>query len=1030
MTADIRIRHAYAVVIVVLFFDIRLSHDASAEWLHVPTKLEQQVGSANVEALHIDQFGQYWVGLQTGLLLFNDALPGIQPEEANRAPWSAYIVDIETNSNGDLFVLTATQGLFFKPASEPDFSYLSLGEEIGDVRGIQLLIDGLDNVWVRYSQSLLTFNAQRIQRNSVVRQKELLSVAINSNLVLRNRLQVCFIVKSRLTCSSSALVRQQLGSLPDSPKLPVLDATHSGIAVQHETGKVVFQSSLGSFGLVDPDNPYDLEYIETPGLGGKKIRAIAETDDGFVAISDNHVFIFGKNLSLSQSIEVPELQEPRGITLWKNSAWITSYTGVRLFGDTDIDIWPDNKVGEGVYVASLAENLTGDLYIGDFYGKLFRKSLSDQEPLLLESATHSLDLADKHVMTLSFFQNQLLVGTFSNGLIIAQELFNGTLTAHNTVCELEGISALASIGDWLLVGTADGKLRASNGAPKECPAQVSSFPQSKLVTSISVDDRYSTAVVTTQENVFVICIDQEPYVCDQLGNVSARPPLFLSSSIGSEGDLWLGTLNDGLIYVPDFKSRRDHDLRKIAITSLEGSAIYAIENSVDNSVWVSSDSGLWLLSSSGKVLDHFSIADGITADDFNHGASLTASDGRVYFGTPFNYVSFSPKEVSKNRELDSIFLRSAFVRDRRGGVTQASHTLDSVELEAWTSSIRIVVSLGDVREKPTYRYLFRLAGFEDNWINTGEVNEITYSSLPPGEYQLFAKGIDASGKETSNTVALAVIVRPPWYSTYSIRSVVVVVVALLLYMIRKVLIRLDQSRKERSRERELLEQTTAQLDRAHELLEDKEKSLGHLIEDSSQYLDLARRITEFSASREGNSVRQESPDIWALQRLSALKLLDRFTSVGIGGISANLYSYTEELSLHIEERLEAKTANVILLNNLADHLTLRRDATYIALVLYELMRNVYQHAFRGRPPDSNIASVYVEKLDSDGNAGLSYKVTVEDNGIGMDDDSVTTASDGGLGLVAELASQFDGAVEASSAAGTTMVVTLRFPERD
>ena len=1003
------------------------SQPAIADWQHIPTEIEKKVGKRPVQAFHIDNQGKTWVGLQGGLLLFDDTKS--QAADHLNPPWSADVVDIGSNSQGDVFVLTRTQGVYYKSSLSENYKRIVMGSIGAERYAKQLLIDGTDHLWLMYDNLLVVMNAARPANYTALKNADQHEVSITSNLLLLDHETVCFGSIGTIICTNTKLLRRNIASLPNKPKI---DAGASGVqhlALSHGSNKIVFATDTGTIGVVDPNNIYDVSLKAENISFSSQISSLSRVRSGYVALTENTTYLLDSGFTLQHSLKSQELQQLIDAHESGDGIWIISLTGLRLLNDIGIRIWPERDNQSTLNVTSFAETESMDLFIAGYSGKIFRtQKANPPEEVLWSDRDHTLK--QKQIMSLATMNDHLIVGTLRSGILTSQLANNGKLKPIDRICNGEGISALKTVGDWLLIGTSSGKLLATSEIPKKCPKVIAELSRRTPVTSISVSPTGDRALVTTEDSVFGVCFENDPFVCEQ-HHYDTEPThmRFLSSCIDDTGAIWLGTLNDGLYRTDPDSGDSTRKLIKQARNDIGRLAIYTINCSGFNDVWISTGNGLWSVRRSGEAARQLSISEGIPTTDFNHGSSIVSSRGRIFFGNPFGFVSFTPSDLTKSSHNRNVFLRAVIIKNIRGGKRLTTLATDLVEIDAWKSSIRVVVSLNDFRNPDANQYFFRLDGLEESWLQSGSINEVAYGSLPPGDFELLAKGVDASGIASNNTIRLPIRVRPPWWSATHLKGAAVLVVGFLMYAARIAWARVDTARRERIQEKELLSETEARLDLAFELAEDRETALKEALNEDGRILEISRSIVAYYSVHSRHSEWTDKTGRWALDRIESLRSINSFSSLVLSELSSNLYSFTEEQVIALEQEFCDVDANVVLLNNIADHRTPKRHSVFLALVLHELIRNVFEHAFIGRPPDSNIASVYLEQHRGDGRPGYPYTIRVEDNGVGARGGPLTPPfTQGGLGFIAQMISAFDGQMEVIDAAGTTVIVHMTFPE--
>ncbi len=83
------------------------------------------------------------------------------------------------------------------------------------------------------------------------------------------------------------------------------------------------------------------------------------------------------------------------------------------------------------------------------------------------------------------------------------------------------------------------------------------------------------------------------------------------------------------------------------------------------------------------------------------------------------------------------------------------------------------------------RYAYKLENFNKDWIYSGSIRSATYTHLPPGEYIFRVKGSNNDGIWNETGIALTLIIKPPWWSTWWAYILYGLILLSGLYLIRR-----------------------------------------------------------------------------------------------------------------------------------------------------------------------------------------------------------------------------------------------------
>ncbi|HEV7766549.1 MAG TPA: GGDEF domain-containing protein [Thermoanaerobaculia bacterium] len=111
------------------------------------------------------------------------------------------------------------------------------------------------------------------------------------------------------------------------------------------------------------------------------------------------------------------------------------------------------------------------------------------------------------------------------------------------------------------------------------------------------------------------------------------------------------------------------------------------------------------------------------------------------------------------------------------------------------------------------RYEHRLTGFESKWIATDASRRVAaYTAIPPGDYLLEIRGSNRTGKWSTHTIRMPVVIHPALHQTLSFKLALVALILGLLYALYLARVRYLEAR--RNELEQIVRARTAELDRA------------------------------------------------------------------------------------------------------------------------------------------------------------------------------------------------------------------------
>ncbi|HXG54246.1 MAG TPA: two-component regulator propeller domain-containing protein [Vicinamibacterales bacterium] len=237
-----------------------------------------------------------------------------------------------------------------------------------------------------------------------------------------------------------------------------------------------------------------------------------------------------------------------------------------------------------------------------------------------------------------------------------------------------------------------------------------------------------------------------------------------------QGRLWVGT-------------RRG--LGRVEVTSgkvswlgqedgLPSSNIAGIAADEEGRLWIGHNRGLTRMDPASGGMTHFGERDGAQGKGYAEGAWAAGGSGLIYFaGT--GVTAFDPRAVGVSPYRPRIVLTALEILHRvvvprwLDPDSPLERTIDAqsrVTLDPDATVFSVEMAALHYADPPTNRLMYRLEGFDPEWIETDARNRVaTYTNLAPGRYVLRARAGTKNGLWSEREAALEIHVLPPWWRT-------------------------------------------------------------------------------------------------------------------------------------------------------------------------------------------------------------------------------------------------------------------------
>jgi len=512
----------------------------------------------------------------------------------------------------------------------------------------------------------------------------------------------------------------------------------------------------------------------------------------------------------------------------------------------------------------------------------------------------------------------------------------------------------------------------------------------------------------------------------------------------SKGNMWVGTSGDGLMKInPNLKNVK-------LINEKDGLADGVIHKLFEDNagrIWMSTNKGIsWLNPNTGKVVN-YSFHNGLQNSSFKNGAGLFTKDGTMYFGGAEGLNSVIPSAIKFNRRVPAVMLTELKIGNKIiSGVDSTILDADISIAKGATLAYKQNFSISFVALNYTSprenHYMYRLKGFDKDWVNSGTKNTAYYTNLSPGRYTFEVKASNNDGVWSKKAASIEINIEPPfWMSIWAYLFYFAVAVSSLLLLRYRGIKKLRYEFKQ--------EQANRESERLHELDRLKIKFLTNLSHDLRTPISLIMGPVEklMSQSRlDGDSMVQLKVVKRNTRRLLNLvnQLLD-FRKIEERELKLNLVpgdviAFIREVCESFQDLSEKKQIAFII-NTSVERLNIEFDPDKLERILFNLLSNAFKFSSEG----GKVMLVAYTKNSLDNDMENTLALEVSDTGIGIEknsqnyiferfyqsrsSDAVPDQGSGiGLSIVREFVQMHGGTirVESVEGSGTTFHIELPF----
>ncbi|MEO6693861.1 MAG: two-component regulator propeller domain-containing protein [Ignavibacteria bacterium] len=298
------------------------------------------------------------------------------------------------------------------------------------------------------------------------------------------------------------------------------------------------------------------------------------------------------------------------------------------------------------------------------------------------------------------------------------------------------------------------------------------------------------------------------------------------------GNFWIGT--GGGLNIFDRKSETFFSYNER--DGLSNSVIAGIVEGNEGYLWLSTFKGISRFDVGKNLFKNYFADDGLQSNLFNTGSYCKMTNGKIVFGGINGYDIIDPNMI-ENKLVAPVILTSFTKYDGNRKTESDISSSKEIELKYNENVISLSYASLDYTKPKRIKYAYMLEGFDKDWIQNENSNEVIYTNLDPGKYIFKVKATNSEGVWNEQPASINIKINPPFWNTWWFYILLIIAAAGLIIIVQNLRVRnrvrnLIKLEKIKEKEREFMREQASR---------DYHDELGHKLTRISMY---SRRINK------------------------------------------------------------------------------------------------------------------------------------------------------------------------------------------
>ncbi|MEP7170711.1 MAG: triple tyrosine motif-containing protein, partial [Bacteroidota bacterium] len=155
----------------------------------------------------------------------------------------------------------------------------------------------------------------------------------------------------------------------------------------------------------------------------------------------------------------------------------------------------------------------------------------------------------------------------------------------------------------------------------------------------------------------------------------------------------------------------------------------------------------------------------------------------IFFGGIQGYTSFYPSQIKLDVVQPKVYITDFIIPGKPKPFMYDASGNKSISLKYFENSFAVDFIALHYHDPVKNQYAYKLEGFQQDWTYCGNLHQVNFSQLPPGEYIFKVMASNNDGYYNRQGDALTIIIKPPFFKTIWFYLALLAFIAIILWLL-------------------------------------------------------------------------------------------------------------------------------------------------------------------------------------------------------------------------------------------------------